>query len=77
MEAQVESETDKLEQQLKIQNEKVEGLNEVVKDLSSKVTKMGDAKVYLLETINEIEKVRGDLALEQRKLATKQNTIMA
>ena len=51
-------------------------INTQVKNLNNDITHMNTARNYLHESISDLEKVIGDLEIEQRRLVTKQSTVL-
>ena len=71
-----EQEAQNLQQTLKEKYDKRDELNTQVKNLNNDITHMNTARNYLHESISDLEKVIGDLEIEQRRLVTKQSTVL-
>ena len=71
-----EQEAQSLQQTLKEKYDKRDELNTQVKNLNNDIAHMNTARNYLHESISDLEKVIGDLEVEQRRLQTKQETVL-
>lgn len=72
-----EAETQSLNEQLKQKYDTRDKLNVKVSEYKNKIQQMNNARNFLHESICDLEKVVQDLEVEQSRLSTKQQTVMA